>query len=118
MEGYFARKAFMSDLHPGVPHGHSPFEPRVAADPPPSVPLRVSADIRRVDAWALVLVSAGFRPLVRWAEGRFELHVMQGEVDAARLELDACDAEERERAVLAEPTRDERPATWRAHVAS
>jgi rhomboid protease GluP len=113
-----ARKAFMSDLHPGVPYGHPPLE--LPAEAPRSVPLRVSEDWRRLDGWTLVLVSRGFQPLVRWEDGVFALHVPHAELTAARLELDAFDAEERERAraALADATRDERPATRRASVAS
>jgi rhomboid protease GluP len=115
-----ARKAFMSDLNPGVPHGHLRRELPAPADAPSSAPLRLSADVRRLDAWALILISRGFQPLVRWEDGSFELHVSHAEVDAARVELDAADAEEREleRAVRAEVARDERPATRRAGVAS
>jgi membrane associated rhomboid family serine protease len=84
------------------------------------VPLRISQDVRRVDAWALVLISRGVQPLVSWQDGSFELHVSHAEADVARVELDASDAEERERerAVLADVTREERPATRRAGLAS
>jgi rhomboid protease GluP len=110
----------MSDLNPGVPHGQPPFERLASAEPPRSLPLRASADARRLDAWVLVLISRGLQPLVRWEDGSFELHVPHAELNAARVELDACDAEERdrERAVLADATRDERPATRRAGLAS
>jgi rhomboid protease GluP len=110
----------MSELESGFPHGHplGPAEP--ALEPPPSVPLRVSQSVRRLEAWALVLTSRGFHPLVRWLNGRFELHVPPAEVDAARSELDAADAEDREteRSRRADARRDEPPATKRAWLAS
>lgn len=110
----------MSEPNPGAFHGHPPLQLVTAAESAKSVALRTSADLRRLDAWALVLISRGFQPLVRWEEGSFELHVPHAELDAARTELDASDAEEREleRAARADKTRDERPATRRAGVAS
>jgi rhomboid protease GluP len=78
------------------------------------VPLRISANVRRLNAWALVLVAKGFQPLVQWADGVFELHVPDPEAAAARVELDAFDAEEREaaRKKLAARARVERPARF------
>jgi rhomboid protease GluP len=115
-----ARKALMSDPNAGVSHGHSPLELLAPVEPPRSVPLRISEDVRRLDAWALVLLSRRFRPLVRWGDGSFELHVPHAEVDAARLELDASDAEEREleRTARADVTRDDRPPRSHAGLAS
>lgn len=110
----------MSDLNPGSARGHPPLEPLAPGEPPQSVPLRTSGDARVLDAWALVLISRGFQPLVRWEDGAFELHVPHADADAARVELDASDAEQRalEREPPGEAPRDERPAARRAGVAS
>ena len=104
----------MSDLIRDVHHGHNSLELAAhVGQPPPSFPLRVSEDARRLNAWALVLVSRGFRPLVRWTDGVFELHVPHAEVAGASIELDAYDAEEQEleRAARADAAREQRPAT-------
>jgi rhomboid protease GluP len=78
------------------------------------VPLRISANIRRLDAWALVLIAKGFKPLVQWVDGVFELHVLDTQAAAARVELDAFDDEERELAKkrLADRARIERPSRF------
>jgi membrane associated rhomboid family serine protease len=123
-----AREAFMSDLNPCVPDGYLPCQRErpegdvgaAVPEPSRSVPLRVSGNVRTLDTWALVLVSQGFQPLVLWLDGLFELHVPLIDMDAARVELDAFDAEERERerSMLADEARTPRPATRRAGLAS
>lgn len=65
-------------------------------DGPLLEPVCVTSDPRRLDARALVLVSRGFHPFVRVVEGHFELYVPPEELEGARDELAAADAEERE----------------------
>lgn len=84
---------------------------------PQTVQLRVTNSPRRLDVWALALASKGFSPLVYWLAGSFELHVPHDEdARAARVELDAIDAEEHEhqRATLAERAIQPRPVTRHA----
>jgi membrane associated rhomboid family serine protease len=73
--------------------------------------LRVTDQPRRLTQWELVLLSRGISSLRHGWEGRFELYVLTADAPAARAELDAADAEEREaqRAVVADAAR-ERPA--------
>jgi membrane associated rhomboid family serine protease len=80
---------------------------------PPTALLRVTQDPRRLDAWALVLISRGVQPLLRWVDGDFELHVAQGDMAAATAELDASDAEElaSRRAQLADAAAERHPAS-------
>jgi membrane associated rhomboid family serine protease len=61
-----------------------------------TVRLRVTSDARRLEAWALALRSHGVVPLFRVADGLYELHVSPADLDAARGELDATDAEDAE----------------------
>jgi len=74
---------------------------------PPSVPIRTTADGRRVDGWLLALKAQGIPALAQRVDGGVVLHVLATDVDAARVELDAIDAEEREaRRVAAAPKKE------------
>jgi membrane associated rhomboid family serine protease len=82
--------------------------------------LRVTRDARRIDAWALVLVSKGLFPLVRVGDELFELHVPRAQAALARAELNAADSEEREAqsAVQTDAKRRRPPATRHAVLGS
>lgn len=107
-----------------IPHVSSGLETMAAREPAPPVvptdpstgPLRVTEEPRRLDAWALVLVSKDLSPLIRWVDGSFELHVAYDELTAARAELDAFDAEElaARRAARADAALERPPATRHA----
>ena len=73
-----------------------------------------------LDAWALVLVSKDFSPLIRWADDTFELHVPHDELTAAKVELDAFDVEElaAHRAAHADAALERLPATRYAALGS
>jgi rhomboid protease GluP len=74
---------------------------------PPALPLRITADARRLDSWILALKAQGIPALLQRVDGAVALHVMATDVDAARVELDAIDAEEREaRRVAAASTKE------------
>ncbi len=91
------------------------------AEPPASTGLlRVTSEPRRLDAWALVLVSKDFSPLIRWADDTFELHVPHDELTAAKVELDAFDVEElaAHRAAHADAALERLPATRYAALGS
>ncbi|MFT3923291.1 MAG: rhomboid family intramembrane serine protease [Myxococcales bacterium] len=96
----------------------TPVEPAAAvmAEPPMPEPVRVTHDLRRLEAWALVLVSMGLHPLRIWHEGRFELHVPEHERDGAETELAAADAEELQtrRAAAADAALGNKPVTRHA----
>lgn len=86
-----------------------------AADPdaaelvPVTFALRVTTDPRRLDTWLLALKARGIPALLQRVDRGVALHVMPAHVEAARVELDAIDAEELEarRATVAEPGEDE-----------
>jgi membrane associated rhomboid family serine protease len=82
--------------------------------------LRVSGDPRRLDAWALVLVSRGLSPLVRAADGTFELHVPLFQAALASAVVVAVDRYERvaARARRVEVKRERLPATRHAVLGS
>ncbi len=64
--------------------------------PPATLPLRINADARRIDGWLLALRAQGIPALVQRVDGAVVLHVLATDADAARVELDAIDAEELE----------------------
>lgn len=111
----------MLDLCSDVAGGPSPVElvgPSRLADAPPSpVLVRTTRDPRRVDAWALVLVSSDISPAARTVDGVLELWVAPGDAALALAELAAADAEElhARRAALARAP--EPPATRHASTA-
>ncbi|HEX5659380.1 MAG TPA: rhomboid family intramembrane serine protease [Polyangiales bacterium] len=83
--------------------------PRPVTDPPPPVAepprtacVRTARDPRQLDAWALVLTSKGVPAFVRFTDVSFELHVPFALGASAQAELDAADAEDRERAAHVE----------------
>lgn len=84
-----------------------------AAPTPPETLLRTTHDRRRIDVWALVLVSKGVQHFVYWSEVGFELHAVPEHYAVARAELAAADLEEAEaqRARREEATRKHKPAT-------
>jgi membrane associated rhomboid family serine protease len=94
-------------------HGEAQAEPTATLEAPPwpSV-LRRTYDSRRLDAWALVLLSRGVRSFAVLGEGGFELYVAPGDLARASAELDAADAEEQaaQRAFRDEAVREPRPA--------
>jgi len=103
-----------STTEPGLPLVPPPVFARAPEDALPATELiRVTPNPRRLDAWALVLISKDLQPLIRWVDGVFELHVPHGDVALAKAELYAADTEEREaqRAVHADAAREQRPAT-------
>lgn len=78
---------------------------------PEAFAVRVTADGRRLDGWVLALQSRGIPTFVRRGDRGAELHVLGVHLAAAREELDALDAEEREaarRAAAAMTAPDER----------
>lgn len=84
------------------------------------LPLRATRDLRRLEAWALVLTSRGVRPHIHFSEGFFELYVAPSERETASAELAAHDAEEIEilRAARADAALEQRPVARYAALGS
>ncbi len=59
-------------------------------------PLRVTSDGRALHSWMLALQARGIPAGLQRLDGAFAVHVFPGDVEAAGLELDAVDEEERE----------------------
>jgi membrane associated rhomboid family serine protease len=77
--------------------------------PPATLPLRVTADARRLETWLLALRAQAIPALLQQVDGTWVLHVLPTDLDAARRELDAIDAEEVEaRRAAATPSEHER----------
>lgn len=97
--------------NPGLIEVSAPDGGPVLVPAPSTVLLRVSDDPRRVDAWALALLSKGVQPVLLWADGAFELRVAYADFGVAQAELDAMDAEERAaRRASLEATESKEPA--------
>ena len=77
---------------------------------PVTVELRSTRDARRLDGWLLALRARGIPALLQQVDGAVTLHVHPMHLDAARIEVDATDAEEQEarRAAAAVAIHDER----------
>jgi membrane associated rhomboid family serine protease len=67
-----------------------------ALAPPATLAVAVTADARRLDAWLLALRARGIPALLQRIDGAIALHVLPVHHDAARTEVEAVDAEERE----------------------
>lgn len=80
---------------PGLPTP-DPAEPSGAEVVVRPTPLRTTRDPRRLEAWALVLVSKSIRSFSFAIDGVLELHVAPFDLPRAHAELRAADAEERE----------------------
>jgi membrane associated rhomboid family serine protease len=71
-------------------------EPTTVLAPPPTLPVRLTTDVRRLEGWLLALRAQGIPALPQVVDGTIVLHVRPTDLDAARVELDAFDAEELE----------------------
>jgi rhomboid protease GluP len=88
---------------------HASMDATAVSAPPATVPLRVTTDQRRLDSWLLALTARGIPALVQRMDGMAVLHVLAAGSDAARIELDAIDAEEVEaRRAAAVPSEHDR----------
>ncbi len=85
----------MSDPSQMPPADGTP-EAEPQAEQPPTIRLRTTRSLARLDHWTLVLQAKGIGHLLRWVEEGFELHVPPEAAVFAGRELDATDAEERE----------------------
>lgn len=104
----------MLDVCSEVVGGQSPVElagPSQPAEAPSPLLLRTTRDPRRLDAWALVLVSRGISPDARAVAGVLELWVAPGDAALATAELAAADAEEPQAHLVALARAPEPPAT-------
>lgn len=77
--------------------------------PPATLPVRATTDARLLESWLLALRAKAIPALAQRVDNTIVLHVLPSDLDAARVELDATDAEELEaRRAAAAPSEHER----------
>jgi rhomboid protease GluP len=92
-----------------VTSAHASMGETTVFSPPATLPLRVTTDARRLETWLLALRAQAIPALPQQVDGSLVLHVLATDLDAARVELDAIDAEELEaRRAAAAPSEHER----------